>query len=158
MRSIRLTKPQVSWFKSIAALFPAIPVHYSAILTKIEEAQEPLVSTGVYINPLQDVLIASAGNKVVSLTDNVGLARASKQASLLGLTSESTNDFRLMGEWISTQQWIKASNGVLTIIDVLNKWSQWWPKVKAMTNANPRPNTNNQGPVLKTGRTAQGFR
>lgn len=163
MRGIRLTKDEVSLIEQVfndSYFTSSMDDNKSfkarnSILSKISSAQAPSVNPS--IKPLEDILVSNAGGKVIPLSDPLGYARASRQAGLLGLNDATGQDFATMGIWINTQAWIKTMNGFLTILDVLNKWSQWFPKAKA-SNVNTGQSPNKSGQGITGRRPASGLR
>lgn len=171
MRGVRFTKAEVSLLELILApdanlsglvLTPLQRRSASFIHTKLQDAQEATINPS--IQPIERSLICGGKHKVIPLI--TGHARASKQAGECMVTAEQA---QLVGEWMFNQQWIK---GTSTIIDVLNKWHQWYPKAVAwqeetkrgvkpglgLSNVDTGPSTNKSGQGIKVGHTAQGFR
>lgn len=125
------------------------------LLSKIDKASEPTKS--IDIKGLESTLILQSGKKVIALADDAGKARAARQAKLLELDNDSISSMETMGRWIRNQKWL---TGKLTILDVLNKWSSWWPKALEANhgNTNAGPGINGPSDEFTVRRTPQGFR
>jgi hypothetical protein len=95
-----------------------------SVLAKLEDANGPKQASGVNIGPLESALVSAARGKVVPTVPG-GYARASRQALLLGATLEQMGE---VGRWLSVQRWL---TNPVTIIGVLNKWPDWYPKAHA---------------------------
>jgi hypothetical protein len=155
MKGIRFTKPEIALIEFLGDAMQMGDKDrriFDSILSKCHQVPSTK-SSNPNIKPLEDVLIAQAPSKLIRLTEPSGYARASRQAGLLGITSDSTEQMAKIGAWINVQHWLPA--GSLTILDVLSKWSNWYPKAN---NANIRQSTNKPGSTTQIGRPKAGFR
>lgn len=94
--------------------------------SKLSKASEP-VEVGCDAAALERALISRSMGKVVETTRG-GYPRASRQATQCGAT---VDQMIIMGEWLARQKWRTEPT---TIIEVLNKWPEWFPKAKATAN------------------------
>ena len=94
-----------------------------SLMAKLKRVQEPR-EAGANAASLESALIRAAGGKVVPTTRG-GYARASRQATQVGATVEQMEE---IGLWLRRQSWLTQP---VTIIGVLNKWPDWYPKAKA---------------------------
>ncbi len=120
-----------------------------SVLAKLEKANDGQPA-GVFVPPLEQALVSAARGKAIPTTPG-GHARASKQALAVGATVESMAE---VGLWLSRQKWLYEP---VTILTVLNKWPEWYPKAKA--TAAPKGISEGLGGVRReteTGNMGQG--
>lgn len=125
MKGVRLTAKLANYLRELLSEGSRDHDHKmdAEILKRLEKASDGNPA-GVYVPPLESALIAAARGKAVATTPG-GHARASKQALAVGATVEQMTE---VGVWLARQRWLTEP---LTILTVLNKWAEWYPKAHA---------------------------
>lgn len=124
---IKFTKSEITEIQSLAEVANAASPDrvYESIIAKCRGTLSP--EKGISIGPLETILLTESRSKCVKLATGTGYAAASKMATRLGATAD---DVRLVGQWLSVQGWLTP--GSQTILGVLRKWDDWYPKAKAL--------------------------
>lgn len=117
---------------SLVDFSPAEVKALTSIKSKLAPSDTP---KGANAGALEVALMSKSNGKVVKLASGTGYALASKTAERLDITPEHMT---LTGSWIGIQGWLQK--GSLTMLDVMRKWHEWYPKAKALSeNLGPVP-------------------
>lgn len=132
MKGVRYTKAEAAWLRWCVDREVKVAVENSdlqgvrlgeRILDKMTAAET--AEGGLNVGPLEHALVGAARGKVVPTTPG-GYARASRQARAVGATVDAMGE---IGRWLSVQKWLTEP---VTILTVLNKWPEWYPRARAV--------------------------
>ena len=171
MRGVRYTKAEAGWLRDVVTRWLSVDHGQRSVAdTRLgERILEKLTAAetaegGLNVAPLESALVGAARGKVVATTPG-GYARASRQARAVGATVDAMGE---VGRWLAAQKWLTDP---VTILTVLNKWPEWYPRAKASAapkgipeglgggqTADVRRGAEGGGGPAKTGRPPSGFR
>ena len=122
MRGVRFT---IAECKCITEAMTSIGSKASeSVLKKLQAASAP-DAPGADAGALERSLIEGSRGQVVKMTHGLAYSRASRLATQLDVTDEQ---MQVMGRWLFRQKWLTDAT---TLLGVLSKWVDWWPRAQA---------------------------
>lgn len=122
MRGVRFTIAEVKCITD--AMTPIGSKASESVLNKLQAASAP-AAVGADAGALERSLIDSSRGQVVKMTHGLAYSRASQLATKLEVTDAQ---MQMMGQWLFRQKWLTDAT---TLLGVLSKWIEWWPRAQA---------------------------